>query len=401
MTKNIIVTDKFGNEIGSTYPKRAKGLVKNGRAEYTDGCETKIRLLNTHARPDKTEDNDMSNVINFNARLFKFDETCETKTGSHMMITDSLGKMCEQFEIGDYDWTWTQIACEMTLEPESDYIFRFAMTGGINDDGEEVSQFILLPRSDGKEIADDWDDRIIYRLDKSMLAPVLSKKNNDTLLRVYEIPFNTGANTKFRFVFVAIHAPASFMAAYDIGDYAQLDDLSYKDFMAAREESSEQADETEDKIKINLTNSHISADALALLLANRKKIDRINLTNAYIGAASNSGEPEKVGADDEDLETDDEGSETCEDSIEQDIKTGIINALTAVRDKLEAEVPELKDSYISTMKSIEERLEKHGFSFDSFPKSDKKETAGYSDPFEQAVETIDADFVENKTDTAE
>lgn len=34
--KNIIVTDESGNQIGATYPKRARGLVKNGRARFVD-----------------------------------------------------------------------------------------------------------------------------------------------------------------------------------------------------------------------------------------------------------------------------------------------------------------------------------------------------------------------------
>ena len=34
MTKNVIVVDEQGNEYGATYPKRAKGLVKNGRARF-------------------------------------------------------------------------------------------------------------------------------------------------------------------------------------------------------------------------------------------------------------------------------------------------------------------------------------------------------------------------------
>ena len=37
ITKNIIVVDEFGNEYTSTYAKRAKGLVKNGRARWLDG----------------------------------------------------------------------------------------------------------------------------------------------------------------------------------------------------------------------------------------------------------------------------------------------------------------------------------------------------------------------------
>ena len=32
--KNVIVVDEQGNEYEATYPKRAKGLVKSGRARY-------------------------------------------------------------------------------------------------------------------------------------------------------------------------------------------------------------------------------------------------------------------------------------------------------------------------------------------------------------------------------
>lgn len=34
--KNIVVVDEQGNEYEATYPKRAKGLVKNGRARFID-----------------------------------------------------------------------------------------------------------------------------------------------------------------------------------------------------------------------------------------------------------------------------------------------------------------------------------------------------------------------------
>ena len=41
--KNIIVVDEQGKTYEATYPKRAKGLVKNGRARFID--ENKICLL--------------------------------------------------------------------------------------------------------------------------------------------------------------------------------------------------------------------------------------------------------------------------------------------------------------------------------------------------------------------
>ena len=65
--KNIIVVDEKGNEYEATYPKRAKGLVKNGRAHYIE--ENKICLL--HPPDLKSEDNNMSN--NKNTENFSID----------------------------------------------------------------------------------------------------------------------------------------------------------------------------------------------------------------------------------------------------------------------------------------------------------------------------------------
>jgi len=53
--KNVIVVDENGNEYEATYPKRAKGLVKNGRARFID--ENTICLA---CPPNNTEDKNMS-----------------------------------------------------------------------------------------------------------------------------------------------------------------------------------------------------------------------------------------------------------------------------------------------------------------------------------------------------
>jgi len=52
--KNIIVVDELGNKYEATYPKRAKGLVKNGRARFIG--ENTICLA---CPPDQLEDNKM------------------------------------------------------------------------------------------------------------------------------------------------------------------------------------------------------------------------------------------------------------------------------------------------------------------------------------------------------
>ena len=60
--KNVIVVDEQGREYEATYPKRAKGLVKSGRARFVG--ENKICLA---CPPDiYLEDNKMSENINTN-----------------------------------------------------------------------------------------------------------------------------------------------------------------------------------------------------------------------------------------------------------------------------------------------------------------------------------------------
>lgn len=59
IAKNIIVADENGNEYEATYPKRAEGLVKKGRARFID--DNKICML---CPPEiKTEDDYMSENI--------------------------------------------------------------------------------------------------------------------------------------------------------------------------------------------------------------------------------------------------------------------------------------------------------------------------------------------------
>ena len=55
--KNIIVVDEKGNEYEATYMKRAKGLVKNGRARFIS--DNKICLA---CPPEKSEDKKMSDI---------------------------------------------------------------------------------------------------------------------------------------------------------------------------------------------------------------------------------------------------------------------------------------------------------------------------------------------------
>ena len=86
--KNIIVVDEQGNYYEATYPKRAKGLVKNGRARFID--ENTICLA---CPPYDMEDNNMSNNIE-NAAI----ETKPTEKLTMDYVLEQIGKIATETE---------------------------------------------------------------------------------------------------------------------------------------------------------------------------------------------------------------------------------------------------------------------------------------------------------------
>lgn len=175
----------------------------------------------------------MSNVINFSAREFRFDKTCEDNTGIRAVITTSQGNT-EAYEIGDWSWSWTQIFCDKKLEKNTDYIFRFAMTGGHNDTDDEVSLAEIYALDGYDDPTSAWEDRMTFALGKSRYAPVISKRDRTGLLRVFEIPFNTGDSENWRFVLIAQHAVAAFFAPLENSAYDGLEDLTYEQWREER-----------------------------------------------------------------------------------------------------------------------------------------------------------------------
>ena len=62
--KRVRVLDEAGNEYEATYPKRAKGLVKHGRARFTDESQTAIILTCPPNQNMILEDNTMNEQNN-------------------------------------------------------------------------------------------------------------------------------------------------------------------------------------------------------------------------------------------------------------------------------------------------------------------------------------------------
>ena len=91
--KNVIVVDSQGNEYEATYPKRAKGLVKSGRARFVG--ENKICL----ACPPKEnlEDNIMSENINTTAEQKTADLTKSEVWAQIIKLQDQLVSLKDTF----------------------------------------------------------------------------------------------------------------------------------------------------------------------------------------------------------------------------------------------------------------------------------------------------------------
>lgn len=271
MEKNVIVLNELGQQVSLTYPKRAKGLVKSGRAEYINDCA--IRLLNalepTVLDIENMEDTSMSNVICFNSRDFQFDKTCQGKNvGSRMFITDSFGNNVEVFEIGDNAGSWTQIACEKTLEKYTDYVFRFAMTRKTYSMDDGVSQFIIVPEKESLSGDENWDNRYVYNLARNEYKPLINKNVDGKNVKVFEIPFNTGDCDKVRFVFVEQYAVTRIFEAADNEAYEKYPEADRSFF----EETKSQI---ENWIPKDINVSQTLSDAAESL---KKAVDKISTT---------------------------------------------------------------------------------------------------------------------------
>lgn len=174
----------------------------------------------------------MSKVIDFNARDFRFDETCqsidgdEVNAGTRAYVTLSFGNT-EVWEIGDWGWTWSQIRRDIKLEKNTDYLFRFAMEDGVCDTDDAVTIAHIAPKR-------DWEDRYSYILDHNKFEPVICKRDGDGLLRIFELPFNTGEDEEWIIYLVAQHAVTKYFAPVDISLIEEMPDISYYEWWNER-----------------------------------------------------------------------------------------------------------------------------------------------------------------------
>ena len=88
--KNIIVVDEQGNQYEATYPNRAKGLVKNGRARFIDD-----HTICLACPPDiETEDNTMSKNHIQESTTTAVEQVPQTVTVAY--ILEQIAKIVQQ-----------------------------------------------------------------------------------------------------------------------------------------------------------------------------------------------------------------------------------------------------------------------------------------------------------------
>ncbi len=223
MEKNILVTDASGNVIGRTYPKRAKGLLRSGRA--TEVAEDCIRLADNPPMSLNrrfSEDKDMSQIIEFSARDFRLDPACESNEGSRQIVTLG-GANVECFEIGD-GFDKTRIFAEKSLDSDTEYVFRFAISNNYSGHDYAASTVTVYP-------GEDEENSFTYPLDRSgknRFLPVLCKRDGDELVRVFEIPFTTQAAGPYRILITVEAMEARIYPAKDNTAYDALPDVDYE-----------------------------------------------------------------------------------------------------------------------------------------------------------------------------
>lgn len=230
--KTVRVLDGEGSEIGMTYPRRAAGLVKKGRAYYMndyiirlnmsdailpDGRQrSEVMKMDNHITIDSTRKETENQILKlyFEPRKWSFNQACKDNVGNRSFMTGPDGVLAESYMIGNWSHAWTEIVSETLLLPKNtDCSFTFWLNGGENDRNDEVCRFEVI-------FNNNYEQRLNYNLNRNYIRPV--KKLNGWEL--YEIPFRTENNEYTELRFVAQKAYLTILAAKDVSEYADLPD---------------------------------------------------------------------------------------------------------------------------------------------------------------------------------
>lgn len=242
MTKNnsnadkrtVTVLSENGEAAGFTYPKRAAGLVKKGRARYVNDStillENSVSDVTNFTEDIKMDNNIINNTLNedkkpqpeqpvnrlfFNAREWSFNKDCKNNVGSRSFMQGPDGIINEAFTIGDWGWNWTEIVTKSLILPKHTlHTFTFWLNGGENDNNNEICRLEIT-------FNNDWENRYTYNLNRNFIKPLKKCRGWE----LYEIPFITADNEYTQLKFVAQRAYMTVMNAKAASEYADLPEI--------------------------------------------------------------------------------------------------------------------------------------------------------------------------------
>lgn len=230
----------------------------------------------------------MSQIFEFSARDFVNDFSLENSIAERRVIT-LLGKTTEEFILGNDQFDWSQLVNDVVLEPNTDYIFRFAVTGGTRTEGEFFSRFLIVP-------GNHWDDRYDFDLAQNSFMPAVCKSLGDDLLRVFEVPFHTEEQPDFRIMFISWHCVTKILPAPTEEQLAELPDCTYEEWLTAAKQRAAEAAGPERLFgsTIDLSGAVMTLAQLDALLTRIGAGSNINMSNIRLVDAPDEAPAEET-----------------------------------------------------------------------------------------------------------
>ncbi|MDO5561086.1 MAG: hypothetical protein Q4F95_16030 [Oscillospiraceae bacterium] len=240
MEKNVIVTDRSGKVVGLTYPKRAKGLIKNSRAVYISSNEIRLQYdaavscVNNYTEDDNmseldTNKNEEKYTIYFNARDWSVCTDVGTNknpsASERVFVTDFEGNLSESFSISAAQNAAEIGTKQLVLKKHTSYMFYFWIKMDKNIKLESSCQLNIIYNN-------DFENKRVYILSNKNIKPLKATQG----WKLYGIPFTTEDNEYTQLRFVIRSAQCSIIPGKEAECYSGISDeeYSYDDYDTAQ-----------------------------------------------------------------------------------------------------------------------------------------------------------------------
>lgn len=153
----------------------------------------------------------MKNLL-FNAEDFRIDQNVPTSVGERKNLTGFDGEEADCWQIANWNWDWSTLIGEFTLDKNEDYIFCFWLNGGENDRYDEVCDIEIW-------LDEDYENRTTYKLNRNNFMPALVKNG----WYLFCVPFKTAENEKTTIRFNAMGAYTTITASKNPIEYENVE----------------------------------------------------------------------------------------------------------------------------------------------------------------------------------